>query len=287
MASQAPGTAMSQLQELVRSTSARAVRSVAESPVRFSGRGLEPLTYDTDGWDAETLGYRLGTLAVAAVAVPYLLSESVLRRNWDGGGARGCVCLGLSLFAVGRITWGHVSEWPSVHRLGEVLLQTAGANRSTPERVSAPTREHDLPTPHFARELLPDTNGQLVAAAASAEAPVPVPVPVPVPQPQQQQQPEPEHEAASQQPPRSQTQARAASAAAETDRHPRVPSSTGVRSRSHVGARDGFDMPPPSTTDDDGIVEDLVAEERREAARKRRSRVRTYPLCCFHIVPSG
>ena len=56
---------MEHVQELVRSTS----RTVAaQSPLRFSARDAAPLPYDVEGLDAEKLGYRLGTLALAAVA---------------------------------------------------------------------------------------------------------------------------------------------------------------------------------------------------------------------------
>ena len=283
--------AMEQLQEIVRSTSARAARTVAESPVRFSERPVEPLSYDTQGLDAEKLGYRLGTLAVAAFAVPYLMSESVLRRNWEEGGARGSLCLGLSVFAVARVTWSHVSEWPTVHHLGGVLLQTlgsgshsvAGTSRSSPEQQpqrSTTALADDLPTAHFARELLPDPNAGPAAVPAVAEVTAPQ-QPAPPPEPE----PEPEPEARSQRSAWSQGQERAASATRDPDRHPRVPSLTGPRSGSRVAAHDELVTTHP--IDADGIVEDLVAEERREAERKRRSRVRSHPFVAWMLPQSS
>ena len=73
---------MEHAHELVRQASARAAAVVAESPVRFSGRAPAPIVYDVDGLDAEKLAYRVGTLALAVAAVPYMLSDAVLKRHW-------------------------------------------------------------------------------------------------------------------------------------------------------------------------------------------------------------
>jgi hypothetical protein len=276
---------MEHVQELVRSTSRKVA---AQSPLRFSARDAAPLPYDVDGLDAEKLGYRLGTLALAAVATPYLLSDAVVRRNWAGdGGVRGPLCLGLSLLAVARVTWTHVAEWPSVAsaaRLGGLLppAPAGSASSAKPSAAAAQALADELPTSHVARELLPES-GEADAGAPARRAPSPEPArAAPAETSERELEPEPElrDRAWSRPQPRTAPATAAAAAAAAataattaSDRHPRVPRPRAVAGRS--GSRVVADDVP--TAHPDGVIEDLVEEERREAARNRRQRVRSAP----------
>ena len=77
-----------------------------------------------EGLDTEKLVYRLGTLAAAMATVPWMLSDAVLKRHLGDGpdSSRGRLTLGLSLLGVAGVTWGQVSSWPVLGRLGALFI---------------------------------------------------------------------------------------------------------------------------------------------------------------------
>ena len=114
--------------DLARTASAAArdaaAAAVGATPIRFAARAA-PIEYDVEGLDTEKLVYRLGTLAAAMATVPWMLSDAVLKRHLGDGpdSSRGRLTLGLSLLGVAGVTWGQVSAWPVVGRLGALILQ--------------------------------------------------------------------------------------------------------------------------------------------------------------------
>ena len=165
--------------DLARTASAAArdaaAAAVGATPIRLHTRAA-PIEYDVEGLDTEKLVYRLGTLAAAMATVPWMLSDAVLKRHLGDGpdSSRGRLTLGLSLLGVAGVTWGQVSAWPVVGRLGALIPEPAATGMARMVADHSPTRGR---RPMPAEAPLPPR--ELASELAPAPAPAPQPSPPP------------------------------------------------------------------------------------------------------------